>query len=245
MLEVKQLSKRFGRAGMACEAVSFVIAPGELFGLVGASGCGKTTVANLILRLLEPDAGEVLIDGTPITALHGYRQLRPVRRLIQCVPQAAGASLNPHMTLAQIITEPLNNYAIPTGTRVTELLALVGLPPEWGRRRPAQLSGGERQRVAIARALALGPKVLILDEVTSNLDVLTAQNVITLLRDIHRATKLSMLFISHDIALTNRFCHRKGVMQHGRMLEIVSDLKDAVHPYTRSLIEATIQGRKS
>jgi len=245
MIEVRHLSKRFGRAGIACEEVSFEIAPGEIFGLVGASGCGKTTVANLILRLLEPDSGEIWLDGIPITELHGYRRLRPIRRMIQCVPQSAGASLNPHMTLEQIITEPLDNYALPTGTRGAELLELVGLPPEWGRRRPAQLSGGERQRVAIARAIALSPKALILDEVTSSLDVLTAQSTIALLRDIHRETGLSMLFISHDIALTNRFCHRKGVMQHGCMLEIVGDLEEAEHPYTRMLIEAAIHGRKS
>ena len=242
MIEVVNLSKRFGRAGVACEEISFAIAPGEIFGLIGASGCGKTTVANLILRLLEPDSGEILMDGTPITELRGYKRLRPVRRMIQCVPQAAGTSLNPHMTLAQIITEPLKNYGLPTGTRAAELLELVGLSPEWVKRRPAQLSGGQRQRVAIARAIALQPRALILDEVTSNLDVLTAQRMIDLLRILQRETEMSMLFISHDITLANRFCHRKGVMQHGRMLEVVENLKDAAHPYTRSLM-AAIHGR--
>jgi len=204
---------------MACADVSFTVAPGESFGLVGASGCGKTTVANLILRLTEPDSGEIFIDGTPITGLRGHRQLAPIRRKLQCVPQAAGTSLNPHMTLERIIAEPLINYGLPTAGQAAELLEQVGLPPDWIKRRPAQLSGGERQRVAIARAIALRPKALILDEVTSNLDVITARRIIDLLHAIHSETQMAMLFISHDIALTDRFCHRTGIMRHGRITE--------------------------
>ena len=246
MIEVKHLTKAYHLSGLrkkekriACENISFSIAPGEIFGLIGESGCGKTTIANLILRLSEPDSGEVWIDGVNTTNLHGYRLLKPVRRRIQHVPQSAGASLNPRMTIGRIISEPLRNYRISSGMKSSELLDLVGLPRDFAKRRPASLSGGQRQRVAIARALALYPKTLILDEPTSNLDIAAADRIIDLLCTINRECKISMLFITHDISRTMQFCHRNAVMQNGRLLEILDDLNKTENPYTRQLLDAS------
>jgi len=222
----------------ACEDVSISIADGEIFGLVGESGSGKSTFANMLLMLLRPSFGEIRIDGQDIAGISGRRALMDVRRKIQYVPQYSGASLNPHMRLEDIITEPLRNFGLPYRNKAAELLEVVGLPTDWNRRRPAQLSGGQRQRVAVARAIAINPKALVLDEVTSSLDVITAGGIIKMLGSINREFDTSMLFITHDISLADRFCRRKGVMKAGRLIEVTGDLTKAENEYTKELVRA-------
>ena len=250
MIETRNLTRRFStrkciirqkRHEMfaACENVNLSIEKGEIFGLVGESGCGKTTLANMLLMLLRPSEGEIIIDGQTTTGLRG-REIMELRRKIQYVPQSSGCSLNPHMSLEGIITEPMRNFGLPLKNKAAELLELVGLSPQWTRRRPAQLSGGQRQRVAVARAIAINPKVLVLDEVTSSLDVITSNGIIKMLGDINRGLQTSMLFISHDIHLADRFCHRKGVMKSGRLVETTDDLKLAKHEYTRELLDSAL-----
>jgi ABC-type dipeptide/oligopeptide/nickel transport system ATPase subunit len=224
----------------ACEDVSIHIAEGEIFGLVGESGCGKSTLANMLLLLIKPCEGEIHIDGQNVTNLSRRRSLMDVRRKIQYVPQNSGSSLNPHMTLEGIITEPMRNFKIPHKSKAAELLEIVGLSPDWIRRRPAQLSGGQRQRVAVARAISINPQVLVLDEVTSSLDIITAGDVIKMLGKVNREFNTSMLFISHDIALADRFCHRTGVMKDGRIVEIADDLTKAKNEYTRELVDSSL-----
>ncbi len=251
LLEVKNLTKFFSKrlshfayakkdSFAAVRDVSFSLDAGEALGLVGESGSGKTTVANMLLKLIEPDGGQILFGGEDITRLRGYKDLYPVRRNIQAVFQNSGTSLDPHMTLGEIITEPLKNYHLPTEGKAEESLALVGLPPEWARRRPHQLSGGQRQRVSIARAMVLKPSLLVLDEATSNLDVITASQIIALMRKLHEENNTAILFISHDISVVDRLCTRKVVMKDGMIVETLRslDLSEARHPYTRRLIES-------
>ncbi len=251
LLEVKNVSRHFSKriirfsdkkkeSFAAVKEVSFSLDSGETLGLVGESGSGKTTVANLILRLLEPDQGQIFFNGEDITRLHGYKQLYPIRRSIQAVFQNSGTSLDPHMTLGEIITEPLRNYHLPTKRQAEESLELVGLPPEWTKRKPHQLSGGQRQRVSIARAMILKPSLLILDEATSNLDVITASQIIALMQRLHEEINTAILFISHDISAVDKLCTKKAVMQNGGIVETLCklDLDEAKHPYTKRLIES-------
>ena len=228
----------------ACEDVSIHIAGGEIFGLVGESGCGKSTLANMLLLLIKPCEGEIHIDGQNVTNLSRRRALMEVRRKIQYVPQNSGSSLNPHMTLEAIITEPMRNFKLPHKSKAAELLEIVGLSPDWIRRRPAQLSGGQRQRVAVARAISINPQALVLDEVTSSLDIITAGGIIKMLSEINREFHTSMLFISHDIALADRFCRRKGVMKDGRIIEITDDLTKAKDEYTKELVNSSLNIQK-
>jgi ABC-type dipeptide/oligopeptide/nickel transport system ATPase subunit len=228
----------------ACEDVSIHIAEGEIFGLVGESGCGKSTLANMLLLLLKPCEGTIHIDGQNVTNLSRRSALLEVRRKIQYVPQNSGSSLNPHMTLENIITEPMRNFKVPHKSKAAELLEIVGLSPDWIKRRPAQLSGGQRQRVAVARAISINPKTLVLDEVTSGLDIITAGSVIKMLSGINREFNTSMLFISHDIALADRFCHRTGFMKDGSIVEITYDLSEAENEYTKELVNSSLNLRK-
>lgn len=257
LLELKNVTKYFStRAGLlgsrksgrfaAVDDVSLTLYRGQALGLVGESGSGKTTVASLILKLLEPDAGSICFDGQDITHLKGYKELRSIRRSVQAVFQNSGSSLDPHMTLGEIISEPLKNYKLPVKGEAEKHLELVGLPPDWVSRKPHQLSGGQRQRVSIARAMVLRPSLLILDEATASLDVITSAQILSLLSHLYSSHNTAILFISHDIAAVDKLCARKAVMKDGKIVELLDslDLSEAKHPYTRRLIESRLSFSK-
>jgi peptide/nickel transport system ATP-binding protein len=253
-LTVRNLTVRFDvRSGLlrrltgrihAVESVSFTVAAGETLGLVGESGCGKSTTGRAILRFEDQTAGEIWIDGNEVTRLD-RRRMRPVRRLAQMVFQDPFASLNPRLTVGAQIAEPLIIHAIARGgeveDRVAELLRRVGLSPDLRRRYPHEFSGGQRQRVCIARALALNPKLIIADEAVSALDVSIQAQVLNLLLDLQAEFGISYLFISHDMAVVEQISHRVAVMYLGRIVELgprQTVFADPRHPYTRLLLAA-------
>lgn len=248
-LNVEHLSKTFhGRDGgdlRAVDDVSFDIAAGTCVGLVGESGSGKSTLANLILRFEEPDAGSIRLLGTDITRARG-KQAREVYRHVQAVFQNPGQSFDPRRTLGDGIGEGLRNQGVSKReirSRVEVLLERCGLSPEIAGRYPREVSGGQCQRAAIARALAMSPELLICDEATSALDVTVQQRIVGLLRDVQRQSGMSLLFISHDIALVSQVCERILVMKKGRLVERGSTAEVIGHPrdaYTRSLIDAVL-----
>lgn len=253
LLEVSNLTKLFSTRTSqfsskkatkfaAVEDVSFSLNRGETLGLVGESGCGKTTIANLLLKLLNPDEGQIIFNGEDITELKGYKRLYPLRRNIQAVFQNSGSSLDPHMTLGDIIIEPLENYHLPVKGQAEKHLELVGLPPEWVTRKPHQLSGGQRQRVSIARAMILNPSLLILDEATSNLDIITSSQIIKLMHHLHEEHDVAIIFISHDISAVDKLCMKKVVMKDGKIVETLDSLslETAKHPYTKRLIQSKL-----
>ena len=254
LLEVKNLVTRFPVTGgmfrkkianlHAVEDVSFTINRGQTFSLVGESGCGKTTIARSVLRLEESDSGEVFMDGVDILKQNKKDLLRQ-RLNMQMVFQDPYGSLNPVMKLFDQVAEPLINYKIASGhnlnKKISELFDKVRLPRSLLNRYPHELSGGQRQRVAIARALALNPKLLILDEAVSALDVSVQASVINLLLDLQDELGLSYLFVSHDMAVVERVSHCVGVMYLGRMVEIgdrQTIFSNPTHPYTRALMKA-------
>ena len=254
LLEVKNLVTRFPVTGgmfrkkianlHAVEDVSFTINKGQTFSLVGESGCGKTTVARSVLRLEESESGEVFMDGVDILKQNKKDLLRQ-RLNMQMVFQDPYGSLNPVMKLFDQVAEPLINYKIASGhnlnKKISELFDKVRLPRSFLNRYPHELSGGQRQRVAIARALALNPKLLILDEAVSALDVSVQASVINLLLDLQDELGLSYLFVSHDMAVVERVSHYVGVMYLGRMVEIgdrQTIFSNPTHPYTRALMKA-------
>jgi oligopeptide transport system ATP-binding protein len=252
LLEVKDLVKHYAvRGGVlrrrigtvhAVDGVSFSLAAGETLGLVGESGCGKSTVARSVLRLVEPSSGSITLDGTDITRL-GKSDLRPHRRSMQIVFQDPFASLNPRMTAGDIVGEPLSVHGLASGNekqqRVAELFAQVGLRADQMKNYPHQFSGGQRQRICIARALSLGPKLIVCDEPVSALDVSIQAQVINLLIDLQRKYDFSYLFIAHDLAVVAHISHRVAVMYLGRIVEI-ADKRELFahprHPYTQALL---------
>ena len=253
ILEVTDLVKEFTvrssqgirsvrRTVYAVSGVSFSLSPGQTLGLVGESGSGKTTVGRCLLRLLEPTAGSVRFLGRELTTL-GQRELRDLRREMQIVFQDPYASLDPKMTVGASIAEPLQIQGIEGdhGAKVRELLELVGLAPDHARRFPHEFSGGQRQRVGVARALALQPKLLILDEPVSALDVSIQAGVVNLFEDLQDQLGLSYVFIAHDLSVVRHISDVVAVMYLGKIMEIApaEDLYTrASHPYTRALLSA-------
>jgi oligopeptide/dipeptide ABC transporter ATP-binding protein len=253
LLEVRNLTKEFavgtdilGRPKAVLRAVddlSFDVLPGETLGFVGESGCGKTTVGRLALRLLTPTAGTIRFDGEDITSLT-EREMRPKRRHLQVVFQDPYSSLNPRLMVRDIIGEPLRNFGFSRAQideRVAELMRIVGLPPEYRSRYPHAFSGGQRQRIGIARALAVSPKLIVCDEAVSALDVSIQAQILNLLSDLQSQFGMALLFISHNLGVVRHVSHRIAVMYLGRLVELSDEdalFERPLHPYTAALIAA-------
>jgi oligopeptide transport system ATP-binding protein len=252
LLEITDLVKHYPvRSGIlrravgtvhAVDGVSFTVGVGETLGLVGESGCGKSTVARSVLRLVEPTSGSIRLNGLDITRL-GKADLRPHRRSMQIIFQDPFASLNPRMTAGDIVGEPLSVHGLAAGDkkreRVAELFEQVGLRPDQMQNYPHQFSGGQRQRICIARALSLGPSLIVCDEPVSALDVSIQAQVINLLIDLQRKHDFSYLFIAHDLAVVAHISHRVAVMYLGRIVEIAEKSElfaNPRHPYTQALL---------
>ncbi|CAN0600719.1 unnamed protein product, partial [Ectocarpus sp. 12 AP-2014] len=248
LLDVKNLTTRFPVKGgflrrtvanvHAVEDVSFQVRSGQTLSLVGESGCGKSTCGRSVLRLVEPQSGEIWLDGKNVVDF-SQTELRAARREMQMVFQDPFASLNPQMRLSDQVAEPLLNYDIgdaeERADRVAQLFDRVELPRSFLNRYPHELSGGQRQRIAIARALALNPKLIIADEAVSALDVSVQAQVLNLLMELQSELGISMLFISHDMAVVERVSHQVGVMYLGRIVEIGSRqniFENPRHPYS-------------
>jgi oligopeptide/dipeptide ABC transporter ATP-binding protein len=254
LLEVKDLKMHFPlRKGFlsktrgfvkAVDGISFNLKKGETLGLVGESGCGKTTVSRCLLRLIEPTAGEVCFEGLDILRL-SKTKLRQLRAHIQIVFQDPYSSLNPRLSVGQIIAEPLKNYENLTRVQVRErvayLMEKVGLLPEQSNRYPHQYSGGQRQRIGIARALSLNPKIIVCDEPVSALDVSIQAQVINLLVELQEEMGLSYIFIAHDLSVVEHISDRVAVMYLGKIVELATDREiyhNPRHPYTKALLSA-------
>ncbi|MFI4986397.1 MAG: ABC transporter ATP-binding protein [Alphaproteobacteria bacterium] len=240
----KGLLRRSAGQILAVDGISFSIAEGETLGLVGESGCGKSTVARTVLRLVKPTAGTIALNGCDITHL-GKSALRPHRREMQIIFQDPFSSLNPRMAAGDIVGEPLSVHGIARGRErevlVAALFERVGLRPAQMRSFPHEFSGGQRQRVCIARALALDPKLIVGDEPVSALDVSIQAQVINLLMDLQREKRLSYLFIAHDLAVVEHISHRIAVMYLGKIVEYAekcSLFTNPLHPYTEALLAA-------
>ena len=249
LLEVRNLVKHFPVENsddvvQAVDDVSFSILPGETLGLVGESGCGKSTVGRTLLRLQEPTSGEIFFEGKDIVGL-GADEMRALRREMQIIFQDPYASLNPRLSIQSIISEPLKIHGISNKTeqreRVADLLGKVGLDPAYMKRYPHEFSGGQRQRIGIARALALNPKLIVCDEPVSALDVSVQAQVVNLLQDLQAQFGLTYLFISHGLAVVEHISNRVAVMYLGKIVEIADGeelYKNPLHPYTKALLSA-------
>jgi oligopeptide/dipeptide ABC transporter ATP-binding protein len=259
LLEVHDLVKHFPLRGSplsalrpgaprrvvhAVDGVSFGIEPGETLGLVGESGCGKTTTGRLVLRAIDPTSGRIVFGGQDITALAASR-LVAFRRRVQIVFQDPYSSLNPRMTVGRMVAEPIRVHRVAEGAeveaRVRTLLDMVGLSPEYAQRYPHELSGGQRQRVGIARALAAGPELVVADEAVSALDVSVRAQILNLLVELRDRLGLAYLFVSHDLGVIRFVSHRVAVMYLGKLVEVAPTgllFKQPLHPYTQALLAA-------
>ena len=254
ILEVADLTKHFPiKKGLfsrtvghvrAVDGISFSVNQGEVLGLVGESGCGKTTTGRCILRLMEPTSGSIKFDGREITGLP-FREMRQLRRQMQIIFQDPYSSLNPRLSVRTMLTEVLGVHGIAKGReareRTAELLRMVGLSPSQAGRYPHEFSGGQRQRIGIARALALNPRLIIADEPVSALDVSIQAQIVNLLRDLQREMSLTYVFIAHDLSVVEHISNRVAVMYLGKIVELASSLdlyRDPRHPYTVSLLSA-------
>ncbi|MDZ4819772.1 MAG: ATP-binding cassette domain-containing protein [Planctomycetota bacterium] len=255
LLEVKNLSVHFPfyhgswfrrkRAVVkAVDGVSFTVHEGETLGLVGESGCGKSTTARAVLNLIRPTAGEVSWEGERIEGLSEQR-MRPFRQQMQMIFQDPFASLNPRMTVGEIVSEPMRIFRLHDSRRrkleVVRILDMVGLNPRFLNRYPHEFSGGQRQRIGIARALAVNPRLIICDEPVSALDVSIQAQVVNLLMDLQRQLKLSYVFIAHDLAVVRQISDRIGVMYYGKLVELADAETlyiDPQHLYTKALLSA-------
>ena len=254
LLEVRDLVKHFPvgtglrRSTLSVKAVdgvSFALRRGETLGLVGESGCGKTTTGRCVLLLERPTSGQIVFEGTELTTLP-EKKLRAMRKRMQVIFQDPYSSLNPRMTVGQILAEPLKVHGLiadrkARAARVQELLGQVGLLPQHARRYPHQMSGGQRQRVGIARALAMEPTLIVCDEPVSALDVSIQAQIVNLLEDLQKRLGLTYLFIAHDLSVVRHISDRVVVMYLGKIVEVAdrrSLYEEPLHPYTRALLSA-------
>jgi oligopeptide transport system ATP-binding protein len=240
----KGLLQRHAGNVMAVDGVSFDIYKGETLGMVGETGCGKTTIGRTILRLYEPTSGQIIFDGVDLMSLNDG-QMREMRRRMQMIFQDPYASLNPRMTVGSIIAAPLEVHHVAKGKskreRVQELLDLVGLNPEFVNRYPHEFSGGQRQRIGIARALAVNPDLIICDEPISSLDVSIQAQVVNLLEELQERLGLTYLFIAHDLSMVRHISDRMAVMYLSKIVELADRdevYMNPLHPYTRALMSA-------
>ncbi len=254
LLEVRNLKKYYSvksgflnkdrRSVKAVDGINLSVKQGEILGIVGESGCGKSTFGRSILRLIEPTSGEVIFEGTNICGLK-KEEMRLKRREMQIVFQDPGASLNPGLTVGEIIGEPLEVFHICEGKekeeRIYKLMDLVGINRAYINRFPHEFSGGQRQRLGIARALAVNPKLIICDEPVSALDVSIRAQVLNLMKELKDKLNLTYIFISHDLSVVHHICDRVAVMYLGRVVEIADKkqiYENPVHPYTKALLSA-------
>lgn len=253
VLEVEGLSKEFDvkrkrffdkqEKLRAVQDVSLTVLEGETLGIVGESGCGKSTLGRLIMRLIEPTAGKICLDGEDLTSM-SQKELRLRRKDFQMIFQDPYAAFNPRMTVQKILEKPLQTYQIPRDTwqqKISEILEVTGISPDFLGRYPHEFSGGQRQRISIARAILLNPKLIVADEPVSALDVSIQAQILNLMKELQKTYRMSMIFISHNLASVQYVSDRVAVMYLGRIVEVASSsqlYESPMHPYTQALIAA-------